>query len=86
MTFEGEQKERCQPVNQCWTPDGKLYCGCKGGQVICIDAETNQVTMVLNPSDQESGRNRTETLSVFRKATMESIAEVEEEQGIDFSL
>ena len=35
--------------------------------------------MVLNPSVQGSGRDRTETLSLLRKETMESIAE--EEQG-----
>lgn len=77
----GEKKERCQPVSHCWTPDSKLYCGCKGGQVICVDTETNRVTIVLNPSVQESERNRTETLSLLRKTTMESIAEIEEEQS-----
>ncbi|KAJ7376946.1 Cilia- and flagella-associated protein 43 [Desmophyllum pertusum] len=80
----GEQKERCQPISHCWTPDSKLYCGCKGGQIISIDTETNRVTMVLNPSVQELQRDRTETLSLLRKtATMESIAEIEEEQKTD---
>jgi len=76
----GERKERCQPVSHCWTPDSKLFCGCKGGQIISIDTETNKVTMVLNPGVEEFGRDRTETLSLLRKATMESIAEAEEEQ------
>ncbi|KAM7447734.1 Cilia- and flagella-associated protein 43 [Porites harrisoni] len=74
----GEKKERCQPVSHSWTPDSRLYCGCKGGQVISIDAETNHVTMVLNPRFQESGQDRTETLSLLRKGTMESIAEMDE--------
>lgn len=84
--FLGEKKERCQPVSHSWTPDSKLYCGCKGGQVISIDAETNHVTMVLNPRFQESGRDRTETLSLLRKGTMESIAEMDEVKGISRSL
>ena len=41
--------------------------------------------MVLNPSVEESGRDRTETLSLLRKATMESIAEAEEEKSTDKS-
>lgn len=82
LSVAGEQKERCQPISHCWTPDSKLYCGCKGGQIISIDTETNRVTMVLNPSVQELQRDRTETLSLLRKtATMESIAEIEEEQS-----
>ena len=76
----GEQKERCQPVGYCWTPDSKVYCGCRGGQVICVDTETNLVSMVLNPSIQESGRDRTETLSLVRNATMESITEEQQQQ------
>lgn len=76
----GEKKERCEPISHCWTADSKLYCGCKGGQVICVDTETNRVTIVLNPSAQESQRDRTETLSLLRKTTMESIVETEEEQ------
>ena len=75
LSITGEKKERCQPVSHCWTPDSKLYCGCKGGQVISVDTETSRVTIVLNPSVQESERNRTETLSLLRKTTMESIAE-----------
>ncbi|XP_068708688.1 cilia- and flagella-associated protein 43-like [Montipora foliosa] len=76
----GEQKERCQPVGYCWTPDSKVYCGCRGGQVICVDTETDLVSMVLNPSIQESGRDRTETLSLVRNATMESITEEQQQQ------
>lgn len=77
----GEKKERCEPISHCWTADSKLYCGCKGGQVICVDTETNRVTIVLDPSAQESQRDRTETLSLLRKTTMESIVETEEERG-----
>jgi len=77
----GEKKERCQPISHCWTADSKLYCGCKDGQVICVDTETNRVTIVLNPSAQESQRDRTDTLSLLRKTTMESIVETEEEQS-----
>ena len=80
-SVSGEKKERCEPVSHCWTADSKLYCGCKGGQVICVDTETNRVTIVLNPSAQESQRDRTETLSLLRKTTMESIVETEEDQG-----
>lgn len=80
-SVSGEKKERCEPISHCWTADSKLYCGCKGGQVICVDTETNRVTIVLNPSAQESQRDRTETLSLLRKTTMESIVETEEEQG-----
>ena len=74
----GEKKERCEPVNHCWTPDSKLYCGCKGGQVICIDTENNQVTMVLNPNVKGLQQDRRDTQSLLRKATMESIAEMAE--------
>ena len=74
----GEKKERCEPVNHCWTPDSKLYCGCKGGQVICIDTENNQVTMVLNPNVKGLQQDRTDTQSLLRKTTMESIAEMAE--------
>lgn len=35
----------------------------------------------MNPSSQESQRDRTETLSLLRKTTMESIAETEEQQS-----
>lgn len=77
----GEQKERCQPVSCCWTADSKVYCGCKGGQVICVDSENSQVTFVLNPKIQESGHERTETLSLIRNATMESITEDEKQEG-----
>ncbi|XP_015758446.1 PREDICTED: cilia- and flagella-associated protein 43-like [Acropora digitifera] len=79
----GEQKERCQPVSCCWTADSKVYCGCKGGQVICVDSENSQVTFVLNPKIQESGHERTETLSLIRDATMESITEDEKQEGAD---
>ena len=41
--------------------------------------------MVLNPRFQESGRDRTETLSLLRKGTMESIAEMDEVKGISRS-
>lgn len=78
----GKKKERCQPVSHCWTADSKLYCSCKGGQVISVDTETNRVAIVLNPSAQESQRDRTETLTLLRKSTMESIVETEEEQSI----
>lgn len=78
----GKKKERCQPVSHCWTADSKLYCGCKGGQVISVDTETNRVAIVLNLSAQESQRDRTETLTLLRKSTMESIVETEEEQSI----
>lgn len=77
----GEQKERCQPVSCCWTADSKVYCGCKGGQVICADSENSQVTVVLNPKIQESGHERTETLSLIRNATVGSITEEEEQKG-----
>ena len=74
----GEKKERCEPVNHCWTPDSKLYCGCKGGQVICIDTENNQVTMVLSSSAKGLQQDRTDTQSLLRKTTMEVIAEMAE--------
>ena len=77
----GEKKERCQPISHCWTADSKLYCGCEGGQVLCVDTETNRVTIMLNPKAQESQRDRTDTLSLLRKTTMESIVETEEEQS-----
>ena len=77
----GEQQERCQPVSCCWTADSKVYCGCKGGQVICVDSENNKVTLVLNPKIQESGHERTESLSLIRNATMESITEEEKQKG-----
>lgn len=79
----GEQKERCQPVSCCWTADSKVYCGCKGGQVICVDSENSQVTFALNPKIQEAGHERTETLSLIRNATMESITEDEKQEGAD---
>lgn len=79
----GEKKERCEPVNHCWTPDSKLYCGCKGGQVICIDTENNQVTMVLNPNAKGLQQDRTDTQSLLRKTTMESIAEMVEGKSGD---
>ncbi|PFX29198.1 cilia- and flagella-associated protein 43-like [Stylophora pistillata] len=77
----GEKKERCQPVNHCWTPDSKLYCGCKGGQVICLDTENNQVTIVLNPITKGLQRDRTDTLSLLKRTTMEVIAEMAEDKN-----
>ena len=37
--------------------------------------------MVLNPNVKDSQRDRTDTLSLLRKATMESIAETEDEKS-----
>ena len=50
--------------------------------MLSVDTETNYITMVLNPNVPEQLRNRTETLSLLQKTTMESIMESEEGKGI----
>ena len=42
--------------------------------------------MALNPNVKDSQRDRTDTLSLLRKATMESIAETEDEKSKLYSL
>ena len=73
----GDKKPRCEPVSQCWSPYGKVYCGCKGGQLLVVDAESSRVTVLNNPEVQQP-TDRTQSLSVLRRNTKESIPEKSE--------
>ena len=63
---------RCEPSSQCWTQHGKLYCGCKGGQLLGVDVDTSKVTLLFNPK-VEKQRQRTKTLTLLHRATAESL-------------
>ncbi|EDO42783.1 predicted protein, partial [Nematostella vectensis] len=74
----GEKTIRCVPVSHCWTPQGKVFCGCSGGQLLSVDTEVNMVRVIATPAPFLQ-KGRTETLSQL--PTMESLQEEPEDDN-----
>jgi hypothetical protein len=37
------------PKSHCWTPNGSIYCGCQGGELFLVDADSGAATVLLSP-------------------------------------
>nr|DBA30891.1 TPA: hypothetical protein GDO54_006819 [Pyxicephalus adspersus] len=48
-----QQKPVVKPNTHCWSATSELYVGCKGGQLLSINPETQMVTF-LNPMDSQT--------------------------------
>eukprot|EP00794_Sanderia_malayensis_P005297 gene5297-5966_t len=45
----GDKQKRCSPKGHCWAQNGTIYCCCAGGQILSINFDSNNASILYNP-------------------------------------